>query len=242
MKSRKLRTGDVAERAGYSVQQIRDLERGGVLPPAPRSPSGYRAYGQIHVHAALAYRALAAAIGPVEAKRLMRADTELPALLDAAHARLHRERQDLRSAQQAATAIIGEPITDVRPGDSMSITELAEALGVRASTLRHWEAEGLLTPERTVNRVRRYKPDHVRDARIVHQLRLAGHRVPALRDIMPRLRGRWSEVAGALADREADLAARSRQLIRAAAALEQLYSGGARSEPGLPYGAYILDT
>ncbi|MEX2970149.1 MerR family DNA-binding transcriptional regulator [Streptomyces sp. C184] len=54
LKSSALRTVDVARRAGYSVQQVRNLERDGVLPPATRTAAGYRRYGELHVHSALA--------------------------------------------------------------------------------------------------------------------------------------------------------------------------------------------
>jgi putative resolvase len=46
----------------------------------------------------------------------------------------------------------------------VSIGEAAEALGVSISTLRRWETQGRLVPERTIGRQRRYdlaklKPD-----------------------------------------------------------------------------------
>ncbi|MDT0302539.1 MerR family transcriptional regulator [Streptomonospora wellingtoniae] len=220
---------DVARRVGCSVQQIRLLENEGVLPPAARSASGYRALGPAHVEAALVYRALAAAVDPVEAKRIMRAARRpraatLLALVDSAHARLHAERDGLRTAQRAAAEITGEPVDDARPADAMSIGELADALGVRPSTLRHWEAEGLLAPARPEGRRRSYAPTDVRDARIVHQLRRAGYRIGALQGLMPRLRRNrgWDDVAGALREREADLDTRSRRLLEAAAALHAL--------------------
>jgi len=130
----RLRTSDVARGAGYSVQQIRNLERDGVIPPASRSDTGYRIYGEEHLESARAYQALAAAVGPVEAKAIVRAThaypaSDLLALLDAAHARLHTERRDLALAQDAAAAISTEPIDDVRASDAMSIAELAGALG-----------------------------------------------------------------------------------------------------------------
>ena len=62
-----LRTIDVARASGYSVQQVRDLERFGVIPPATRSANGYRSYEPIHVLALRGYRALADAVGPVNA-------------------------------------------------------------------------------------------------------------------------------------------------------------------------------
>ncbi|MFS1299333.1 MerR family transcriptional regulator [Streptosporangium longisporum] len=225
-----MRTIDVARRAGCSVQQVRDLERDGVLPVAARTATGYRVYDETHVRSALAYRALAAGTGPAEARRIMRAAhtrplPELLALLDAAHARLDTERRDLALARRAAATISEEPIGDVRPSDVMSVSELAVALGVRTSTLRHWDAEGLVVPRRdSPAGPRRYFPDDVRDARIVHQLRRAGHRVAALRTLMPQLRGarRWDEVTAALSAREAGIDARSRALLDAAAALGAL--------------------
>jgi DNA-binding transcriptional MerR regulator len=209
------------------VQQVRNLERDGVLPPAARTATGYRVYGEVHVRSVLAYRAFARGVGPTEARTILRAAHEHPttlllALLDAAHARLHTERVDLRRAEDAARAISAEPIADVRASDAMSVSELAAALGVRPSTLRHWDAEGLVVPERDPARgARRYLPAQVRDARIVHQLRQAGYRVEPLRALMPELRQarRWEEVDSALAARRASITARSQALLDGAAAL-----------------------
>ncbi|MFE3584842.1 MerR family transcriptional regulator [Streptomyces vinaceus] len=225
LESASMRTVDVARLSGYSVQQIRNLERDGVLPPAARTASGYRVYARVHLDSALAYRALAAGTGPVEAKDVLRAAhagavPRLLARLDAVHARLDRERTELALAQEAAAAISDEPIADVRPADAMGVSELAAALGVRASTLRHWDAEGLVVPDRRGG-IRRYSPAQVRDARIVHQLRGAGYRIGPLRTLLPELRRgrRWEAVEAALAAREAGIAARSRALLEASPAL-----------------------
>ncbi|WP_045693872.1 MerR family transcriptional regulator [Streptomyces rubellomurinus] len=227
-----MRIADVARCAAYSVQQVRNLERDGVLPPVARTPKGYRIYEEVHLQSALAYRALAAGIGPTEAKKIVRAFHQLPASqalarLDAAHARLDAERAELRQAEEAAQAISSEPIEDVRVSDSMSVSELAAALGVRTSTLRHWHAEALVVPDRDpVRGTRRYTPAQVRDARIVHQLRKAGYRITPLRALMPVLRheGRSDEVAAALTARDASIAVRSKALLDGAAALSAVLS------------------
>ncbi|WP_280336786.1 MerR family transcriptional regulator [Nocardia wallacei] len=247
MRSRNsLRTVEVARRTGYSVQQIRNLERRGVLPAATRTGSGYRVYDESHVHSARAYRALAAAAGPVEAKEILRAAHRRPltgmlALLDAAHARLDRERHDLALATAAVRAIAAEPLADPRPSDAMTISELADALGVRPSTLRHWESAGLVTPGRYPTHARRYAPDDVRDVRIVHQLRLAGYRIPALRDLLPRLRDTFrdkdihaADIHAALAAREASIESRSRALLDGSAALGHLLARDSLTETGEP--------
>ncbi|NEM05986.1 MerR family transcriptional regulator [Geodermatophilus normandii] len=227
-----MRTVDVARRAGYSVQQVRDLEADGVLPPAERTASGYRTFAEVHVRAALAYRSLAAAVGPVHAKELVRAAHRDPVsgllrLLDAAHARLDTERRDLALAREAAQLIAAEPIADVRPSDTMGVSELAAALGVRPSTLRHWDAEGLVVPRRGAGEARRYTPADVRDARIVVQLRRAGYRIGPLRELVPRFRhaGRRDDVLAALAAWDADVDARSRALLEGTAALAAVLAG-----------------
>ncbi|OLZ54512.1 transcriptional regulator [Amycolatopsis coloradensis] len=221
-----MRTAEIARRSGYSVQQVRNLERDGVLPAAARTAAGYRSYEEIHLRSALAYRALAAGVGPVEAKKIVRAFHRDPfaealALLDAAHAGLDAERADLREARKAVRVISREPIGDVRGSDSMGVSELASALGLRPSTLRHWDAERLVVPGRDQRGTRRYTPSQVRDARIVHQLRLAGYRVEPLRALMPELRRsrRLEDVASALAVRDAAITARSRALFDATATL-----------------------
>ncbi|MEU7021665.1 MerR family transcriptional regulator [Streptomyces sp. NPDC046203] len=256
LKSAGLRPADIARRAGYSVQQVRNLERDGVLPPAARTATGYRVYGETHLHSALAYRALAAGVGPVEAKKIVRAFHDGPlaralALLDAAHARLAAEREELRQAREAADAIAGESIGEVRASDAMSVSELAGALGVRPSTLRHWHAEGLVVPDRDPatspasapgpdptltsdpvhgtrggHGARRYTPAQVRDARIVHQLRRAGYRIAQLKSLVPELRSarRSADVAAGLAARDAGITARSRALLDGAAALNTVLS------------------
>lgn len=233
MRSRKstdMRTIDVARGAGCSVQQVRNLVRDRVLPPARRTGAGYRVYDEAHLRSALAYRALADGAGPAEAKRIMRAAqahriSDLLALLDAAHTRLDTERRDLALAEAAAAIIAEEPIDDVRPSDAMSISELATALGVRPSTLRHWDAEGLVVARRTSpSGPRQYLPDEVRDARIIHQLRMAGYRIASLRTLLPELRRmrRWDEAMTALAARQTDIDTRSRALLDGAATLTAL--------------------
>jgi len=225
-----LRPVDVARALGCSAQLVRDLEAQGVLPAADRTDSGYRRFTERHLNAGRAYRAFAAGMGPVAAKAVLRAfhrgevATAL-ALLDAAHAQLHHERSLLEQARRALDHLAAEPTRPTRPSDAMGITELAEALGMRPSALRHWEVEGLLTADRHGGRAaRRYSPEHVRDARIVHQLRAAGYRIPTIRRLLPELRraGRSARVTAALDGRVSALTGRSRALLDGAACLSKV--------------------
>ncbi|MDT0458461.1 MerR family transcriptional regulator [Streptomyces sp. DSM 41527] len=224
-----LRTVDVARESGYSVQQVRDLERLGVIPAAPRSGNGYRSYTPLHVHALRSYRGLAGAMGPVAARQLLarlRTETvaEAAAAINAVHVRLARERAEALRAQQALRAIRAEAEATgfEHESDAMTITELAEALRVRPSTLRFWEQEGLVTPERVTSlRARRYGLPAIRAARIVTALRGAGYGIPAVREAMDSL-GQLDgpgEAQRILQQRGEQIAARTVALLRAGADL-----------------------
>ncbi|MBK3596122.1 MerR family transcriptional regulator, partial [Streptomyces sp. MBT51] len=222
-----LRTIDVARESGYSVQQVRDLERLGVIPPAARSANGYRSYTPVHVRALGAYRGLAEAVGPVAARKLLlrlRTETltEAASAISAVHVRLAREREETLRAQEALAVIEAEthrPYGTGQEADTMTITELAGALGVRSSALRFWEQEGLVAPERVTSlRARRYGPSAVGAARVVVALRGAGYGIPEVREIMrsSRRHDGSGEARRILRQRLDRIAARSSATVRAA--------------------------
>ncbi|MGH3655151.1 MAG: MerR family transcriptional regulator, partial [Micromonosporaceae bacterium] len=68
------------------------------------------------------------------------------------------------------------------------------------------------------------------DARIVQQLRMAGYRIGALKALMPQLQQmrQRDEVLSTLAARGASITSRSRALLQAASALNELIDA---SEP-----------
>ncbi|NOV97134.1 MerR family transcriptional regulator [Isoptericola halotolerans] len=216
------RTSDVARATGYSVQQVRDLERLGVIPPASRSSNGYRRYRPLHLQAVRAYRGLATAVGPVIARRTMvelwRSPRDVAvASLTELHVGLAEDRRQTLQALDALYEIGAEPAA-TRAGDVLSITELADALGVRTSTLRHWESEGLVTAQRVGSlRVRTYDVGQVGAARIVAALRAAGYGVPEVATVMAALRGAGgtAQAETALRERLDTIATRSLALLRA---------------------------
>ena len=225
-----LSTADVGRLAGYSTQQVRDLERLGVLPPAPRAANGYRRYDARHVIAARAYRALAAAIGPVVAR------TALPALaagsvddaaarIDELHADLALERRRVHEALRGLDAVLAEAGEEFDDGDAMTIGELAQALGVRASALRHWEREELVRTTRSEGSgTRIYGALAVTEARIAAALRAGGYGIPAIRSILQEVRahGDPGDAQRILQQRLADLTRRSLALLAASGLLHDL--------------------
>lgn len=229
-----LTVADVAAATGYSVQQVRDLEALGVIPAAARARNGYRRFAPEHVRDLRAYRDLAYAVGPVEARRTMREIRTLPpgqavALVCGLHVRLNSERDQALAARAALLSIRDEATTDAAPvrADYMTITELSQALGVRASTLRFWEQAGLVSPDRITTRTgsaRRYPPAAIREARITTALRAAGYRVPEVQAAMTAIRDLHGVGASleALDTRLNGITERALALLRASATLSEI--------------------
>ncbi|MEB3367618.1 MerR family transcriptional regulator [Saccharopolyspora mangrovi] len=227
-------TAAVAELSGYSVQQVRDLERQEVIPPAARADNGYRRFRAEHVRALHAYRDLASAVGPVRARWTMREIRLLPsaeaaALIVSCHADLHRERERALAARRGLESVQAEEKTEAASVDAdvMTIAELSEALGIAPSALRFWEGEGLVAPDRISTRAgtaRRYGLAAIREARITAELRAGGYRVPEVREAITAIR-ELRDVSHSLAALDARLEAiaqRALALLRAGALLAEI--------------------
>jgi len=193
-----LTTAAVATASGYSPQQVRDLEGLGVIAAASRSANGYRRFSAVHLRDLHAYRELARAVGPVDARRAMREIRDRPPAQAAAvvcgfHTRLNSERDRALAARSALESIRDEVPTDDEPADedSMTISELSQALGVKASTLRFWEQRDLVKPEHRRTRAgtaRRYTVAAIREARITAALRAGGYRIPDVQTAISAVR------------------------------------------------------
>jgi DNA-binding transcriptional MerR regulator len=224
-----MRTAELGCLVGYSTQQVRDLERLGIIPPAEREGNGYRRYGEQHLIALRAYRALAASIGPVPARQLMPrlrngSVDEAAETIDELHSTIASARARVREARRALDGVLRDVGDVFDERDAMTISELAHALGVRTSAIRHWEHEGLVTPARDPRRNRRYESNAIADARLVAALRSAGYPIPAIAQVLDQLRthGMTSDAQQLLDARLADLTRRSVKLLEAASELHGL--------------------
>jgi DNA-binding transcriptional MerR regulator len=210
-----------------SAQAIRNYDDAGILPPTERSETGYRRYTPLHAQALRAFLTLRGGHGHQQALEIMRAtnrgDTEAAyRLIDGAHVALLAER-DTRT--EVATALSTLSTTTPTPvhGRPLTVGELARRLGVHPATLRSWEVEGILRPERDrATGYRHYGPDCVRDAEIARQLRRGGYLLSQVARFIESLR----EAGGAdaltvfLDSWQQRLTVRSRNLLAGAAQLD----------------------
>jgi DNA-binding transcriptional MerR regulator len=228
-----LRTSELARAAGISVQQVRNYEAWGILPPAARSATGYRQYTPRHVHALHTARVLMSGYGWEPARQLMAAlhqgdEAAVFAAIDAHHAALdakrHRTEQTLRALRDVAAGRAGH----AEPHDDVPIGAAASQLGVRPSALRYWEGLGLVTPRRAkTSGYRRYNVEQLRQLEVLVLMRHNGYGAPLIASVLAELAaGRAEQAIAAAEQRLRELHEASRRCAQATAALWQYSQGG----------------
>jgi DNA-binding transcriptional MerR regulator len=225
---------DLARRHGLSTQAVRNYEAAGILPPAARTPAGYRSYTPRHAAALQAFLALLPGHGHPAAAAIMQAVhreaiEDALRLIDDSHAQLLDDRRTLRAVEAVEAAVRDlEPVPPQR-GD-LFVGPLSRRLGVHPATLRKWENAGLVHPRRDPRTgYRVYGPADIRDARLAHQLRRGGYRLDQIAPVIAQVRaaGGVEPLASLLDHWRARLSARGRALLGGAAALDAYLAAGA---------------
>lgn len=225
---RALRPSDLAREHSISTQAVRNYEQDGCLPPAERTPSGYRIYTELHAAALRTFLALIPAYGHASAGHIMRAlheddvDKALT-LIDRGHSQLLQDRETLTSVRRAVNHLTTEstPRTDISD-NARTIGELAHHLRVTPATLRAWEEAGILTPDRDpTTGYRHYSPTDRRDAELAHLLRRGHYRLDHIATVIQQIRaaGSTEALAVALDTWQRKLTAHGVSMLDAAAAL-----------------------
>lgn len=221
----RLRPIDLAREHGLSTQAVRNYEESGFLPPAERSPYGYRVYAPRHAAALRTFLALIPAHGHATAGAIMRAVNggaveEALRLIDESHAQLADDRRTLEAVGRALRDLA--PPRELEPGVTF-IGPLARRLGIRPATLRKWEQAGLIVPRRDPRTgYRVYTSADVRDVLLAHQLRRGGHGLEQIAQVLERVRaaGGPEPLQATLLEWRDRLTARGLAMLAGAAALD----------------------
>nr|WP_199788153.1 TioE family transcriptional regulator [Streptomyces sp. SID8354] len=229
-----MRPTDLAREHGISTQAVRNYERDGFLPPAERTPSGYRIYTEAHAAALRAFLALVPAHGHAAAGQIMQAlhrdalDHAL-VIIDRGHHQLLRDRDTLDAVRKAVDHLTAFRTTQPEtapepPADTgiRTIGDVARRLHLTPATLRKWEAAGILAPEREpVTGYRVFRPNDVRDAELAHLLRRGGYPLAHIATVVHQVRsaGGTGTLSDALDDWQRRLTARGVAMLDAASRL-----------------------
>ncbi len=224
-----LRTIDLARAAGISVQQVRNYEAVGMLPPVERSKSGYRLYTQRHLAALKTARSMLAGYGWQRTRAIMQAlhQGDLAsalAIIDARHAELANKRLQLEQTLSALHALAARPApvqSSLRP-QWLRVGEAARQVNVRVSALHFWEQQGLLYPSRDQSsHYRLYDAQQMHRLYVVVLLREAGYNFDVIRSVLDELvAGQPEKALVAVEKRREELTRASWACIEALASLQ----------------------
>ena len=219
-----LRTRDLALAGDIGVQQVRNYEANGLIPRAPRSPSGYRLYTQRHLVALQTVKRLVPGYGWPRTSAIMQALHQgnlsaALAILDERHAEQARKRLQVEQTLVALRTLAAQPEALHRSQHSppVRVGEAARQVGVRVSAVHFWEHQGLLHPRREPqSRYRLYDEHQMRRLRVVALLRDAGYPFNIIQAVLDEVAaGRPEHAIAAVEKRREELTKSSWSCIEA---------------------------
>lgn len=238
--SRYLRTKDLAQAVHLSVQQVRNYEASGFIPMVERSPSGYRRYTMQHLVALKTARRLMLGYGGQRTQQIMQAVhhgrlIDAFALIDEYHAELAGARRQLEQTEAALSVLALQlpAAPHLRLSQCLHVGAAARLVGVRVSTLRFWEQQGLLHPTREAgSKYRRYDEHQLRRLRIVALLRQANYDFAAIRTSLHELEaGQPRRAVVAVEQRRNEIASMSWRCLEAMSAFHAYVNEFVHSQP-----------
>ena len=190
MERRYLRTMDIAHALAVHPNTVRQYEEWGLLPPIPRTPSGYRLFTEKNLdqmrlaRTAMAYTWLGGDIGQTSYKMIRQAAVDdLGGALERAYEILVYVQAERAQAEVAAALLerwAQGTVTDATL-KTMRIGEVAAYLNVTTDMLRNWERNGLIrVPRNPYNGYRQFGAKEISRLRVIRVLRRSRYSMMAI--------------------------------------------------------------
>ncbi|MBN1250364.1 MAG: MerR family transcriptional regulator [Anaerolineae bacterium] len=185
-----LRTAEVAKAVGVHPNTVRMYEAWGLLPPVPRTPSGYRKFTPAHVEQMRLARLVFQGPWPGRAIRQsavalvkQAASGDLGGALESAY-----RHQAIVQAERARAEVAVQLLQRWAQGTAADATRsplhigaVAALLGVSRDMLRGWERDHLIrVPRDPHNGYRLYSAREIGRLRVIRMLRQAGYSTMAI--------------------------------------------------------------
>lgn len=181
---------DIARNLDISTSALRHYESWGIVPQADRAPNGYRIYTVEHVAYFECIRALNAGFGMELVRKVMpliqeNNVTDALWLVNDTQVNLYHERHRAEQALHALEREELEGLSTRNKQEWYTIGEVSAEIDVANSTLRHWEKEGLIEPQRDMESgYRKYSTEDVRKLFVVRTLRIAVYSLDIVREVL----------------------------------------------------------
>lgn len=188
-----LRPIDIARKLDIGTSALRHYEDWGIVPPAKRKPNGYRTYTKEHEAYFKCIRAMYPGFGMATVKKIMpllqeNKITEALWEVNKIQADLYQRKQLAIKALEILKPDNMERFLQKRNKRTYTIGEVEKEIDVPATTLRHWEKEGLITPARdSENGYRMYTKEDIRRLLIIRTVQSSVFFLDAVRDILDKI-------------------------------------------------------
>ncbi|UHA72545.1 TioE family transcriptional regulator [Paenibacillus sp. 481] len=181
---------EIARELEISTSALRHYESWGVVPAPERGANGYRLYTKVHLAYFRCLRAMFPGFGVKITCDVLRHIQQ--AEMDIAFWLVNKEQADLQQEKVVAEqtiAFLHKPdiplFMNKKLKSHMNIGEVATFTDVQQSAIRHWEKEGLLSPERNPeNGYRIFTPMHVRQILLIRTLRRTVYFLENMKEIV----------------------------------------------------------
>jgi DNA-binding transcriptional MerR regulator len=190
-----LSTGKIARAVGCHPNTVRRYEEWGYIPPAQRSPAGYRLFEPFHLDQMRLARLLMEwpypggkrpvekAVRAAAAGNLLDAQAGAQHYLDRIHAEIEHSRASITALESLAC---GQ--ASLLSSQTFSVKQVRALLDLSRDTLRSWERNNLIiVPRDPRNRYRRYTSAEIARLRVIRMLRQAGFGLMAVLKALTRL-------------------------------------------------------
>ncbi|MBO0996045.1 MerR family transcriptional regulator [Bacillus sp. SD088] len=188
-----LRPIDIANKLDVGTSALRHYEAWGIVPKAIRKANGYRVYTEVHEAYFQCIRAMYPGFGMAIVRRVMpllqeNKFTEALWEVNAVQAEIFERRQQAIDAVDILSPDNIQDFMKKQQKKYYAIGEVEAELHVPASTLRHWEKEGLITPKRnTENGYRIYTREDMRRLLIIRTVQSSVYLLEKVRDVLDKM-------------------------------------------------------
>lgn len=184
---------DIARKLDVGTSAMRYYEEWGIVPPAKRNKNGYRIYTKVHEAYFQCIRAMYQGFGMALVRKIMPmiqrgAFSEALWEVNKVQAALHQKKQQATKVLEILKPDKMEGFLKKRNKKWYSIGKAAHEIGVPATTLRHWEKEGLIAPDRDPeNGYRQYNREDIRRLFIIRTVQASVYSLDVVRNVMEKI-------------------------------------------------------
>ncbi|WP_277678651.1 MerR family transcriptional regulator [Gracilibacillus dipsosauri] len=188
-----LRPIDIARELDVGTSALRHYEKWGIVPTAKRKANGYRVYTEVHEAYFKCIRAMYPGFGMATVRKVMpmiqqNKFTEALWEVNRVQANLYKNKQQAIKALDILKPDNMESFLNRQNKNLYNIGEVEREIKVPATTIRHWEKEGLIKPVRDAeNGYRMYSRDDIRKLLIIRTVQSSVYFLDSVREILDRI-------------------------------------------------------